>query len=109
MQEIRELPGIRDSILYQKAEMRISLPRDWQSPQLLALGGLEALTGNEAEKDRQGNDTVTSPVIIMDDESFLKYCRQIGASPELDGVVVLNRIWGQQKTAISGTENTFRL
>ena len=98
MQEIRELPGIRDSILYQKAEMRISLPRDWQSPQLLALGGLEALTGNEAEKDRQGNDTVTSPVIIMDDESFLKYCRQIGASPELDGVVVLNRIWDSKNS-----------
>ncbi len=57
-QEIRNLPGIRDSILYQKAEMRISLPREWQSPQMLALGGLEALTENEVEKDKQGNDTV---------------------------------------------------
>ena len=41
---------------------------------------------------------MTSPVIIMDDESFLKYCRQIGASPELDGVVVLNRIWDSKNS-----------
>nr|WP_289064232.1 ABC transporter permease [uncultured Anaerostipes sp.] len=97
-QEIRNLPGIRDSILYQKAEMRISLPREWQSPQMLALGGLEALTENEVEKDKQGNDTVISPVIIMDDESFLKYCREIGASPGLDGTIILNRIWDSKNS-----------
>ena len=35
---------------------------------------------------------VSAPLIIMDDESFLAYCRQIGIAPRLTGAVLRNRI-----------------
>ena len=36
---------------------------------------------------------VKAPLIILDDESFAEYCRQIGARVQMDGVIVYNRIW----------------
>lgn len=91
-QKIKELSDIRSGILYQKAEEKCWVEKEWQSGELLALGGIEAVAGNSAAKE--GEDyLVSAPVIIMDDESFLEYCGQIGASPSLSGTIVLNRIW----------------
>ena len=36
---------------------------------------------------------VKVPLVIMDDKSFEEYCTQIGVTPNLDGAIVLNRIW----------------
>ena len=36
---------------------------------------------------------VKAPIVILDDESFMEYCHQIGISPSLDGAVIINRIW----------------
>ena len=36
---------------------------------------------------------VKVPLVIMEDKSFEEYCTQIGVTPNLDGAIVLNRIW----------------
>ena len=35
---------------------------------------------------------VNAPILVMDDESFLDYCKQIGIAPRLDGAVIRNQI-----------------
>lgn len=90
--KMQGLPGIRSSIIYQKADAISILPKEWQSEELLALGGLEAVAGSSVSV--RGNSFLAkAPIVIMDDKSFAEYCEQIGISPKLDGIVLVNRIW----------------
>lgn len=90
--EVREIPGVQDSIVYQKAEAVSLIPEDVQSRELMAIGGLETVAGEEAGKE--GSDySVLSPIVVMDDESFLTYCSQLGITPSLDGTILRNQIW----------------
>lgn len=84
-EEVQEIPGVESAVVYQKAEESIVIPKDWLSEELAALGGLDAVAGKNLPE--------TSPVIILDDESFLEYCAQLNAEQSLDGAIVLNRIW----------------
>ena len=70
IQEIRELSGVRDVVFYQKALAQSVLP----------------------EKE------IRSPLVIMDDESFLKYCEQAGGDGGLFGTIVLNRVWDRENS-----------
>lgn len=90
--ELRELPGVESSIVYQKADAVCLLPRQAQSQELLSLGGLEIFSGNLA---MYGEDSfqIEAPVMILDDESFSVFCKQIGIASRLDGSIVLNRLW----------------
>ena len=88
--ELRDISGIQDVIVYQKAEAMGILQEDWQSNELIKLGGFNAVTGNPKEEDKF---IVEVPIIILDDASFLDYCSQIGIAPSLEGAVVLNQIW----------------
>ncbi len=85
------LSEIRSCIVYQKAMAKRLLTGEELSGELTAAGGLEnapeAYVGTE-----DGAWLVNAPIVIMDDASFLQYCRQIGAEPKLNGAVVLNRI-----------------
>ena len=85
--QIRQLPGVRSSVCYQKAEGSIPLDESWISEELKALGGYSALT------DKTEASGIPSQIFILDDESFLEYCQQIGAPAETSGAVLLNRIW----------------
>ena len=91
-EEVKRISGIQSTILYQKVEESSRISNDWQSNELLALGGMEAVAGSGAVREGEYYKAA-SPVIIMDDESFLEYCSQIGAAPSLDGTILLNRIW----------------
>ncbi|MCM1050172.1 MAG: ABC transporter permease [Clostridiales bacterium] len=88
--EVKAVSGIRAVTLYQKAETVGILAKDWQSAELTMLGGLNSIAG---KSDVEGKFQVEIPLIILDDVSFLEYCSQLGITPSLDGVVVLNRIW----------------
>lgn len=90
--EVKKLSGVQNSTLYQKAEEISQMTADWQSEELMALGGIETIAGDDIVKEGEYY-RINSPIIIMDDESFLEYCSQIGASPSLEGTIVLNRIW----------------
>lgn len=88
--ELQAVPGVSDVVVYQKAEAVTYLPEEAQSSELAALGGFEAVSGRP---ETDGQFQVDAPIVILDDDSFLKFCSQIGAEPGLEGAVVLNRIW----------------
>lgn len=85
--QIKEIPGVRDSICYQKAEESIAWDESRASKELRALGGYSTLA------DVEDASRIPSQVLVMDDECFLDYCRQTGAPEELTGTILLNRIW----------------
>lgn len=88
--DLRKIEGVADVTVYQKAEEMTFIPGNEQSSELTALGGLKALG---ATPETGNGFWVKAPVVILDDESFLAYCSRIGITPDLDGTVVLNRIW----------------
>lgn len=91
-EELRELSGVKSSVVYQKAEAVCRLPQEAQSQELLALGGLEALSENFACSDK-GSLRIEAPVVILDDHSFGEFCGQIGIAARMDGAIILNRLW----------------
>ena len=91
IQSIRELSGVRSSIVYQKAEAKRLIVENEFSQELRKMGGVQ----NAPERYVSAYDNgwlINTPIIIMDDASFLEYCEQAGASLRLDGAVILNRI-----------------
>ena len=91
-EEIRNLENVRSSVVYQKQDVECLIAKTDISGEVEALGGLDRVAGSSvsAEDDFY---KVKAPVIIMDDNSFLEYCSQIGAEGNNDGTIVLNRIW----------------
>ena len=92
MNEIRNLPGIRSSTVYQRTEAVCVLPEQEISIEFLEEEGLAAAAGAAMEK-RKDAYWIKAPLVILDDKSFLEYCRQTGTRESLDGAIVLNRIW----------------
>lgn len=103
-EEVRETEGVQSAVIYQKAQMKSLIPADCISPELQEKGGLEALAGvSPADESMSGAFGGLQPeegaymaealLVILDDESFAEYCRQIGARVQTDGVIVYNRIW----------------
>lgn len=84
---LRELPGVEDVAVYQKAETVCKMPVTGLSGELTALGGLEALTKGQVIPT-EGFLLAEAPVIVLDDESFGQY---YGESAE--GSIVINRVW----------------
>lgn len=90
--EIQGLSGIRSGVVYQKGEAQSIVSKDAISEELLALGGVEAVAGPAVSSDEK-SFYIKAPVVILDDQSFLKYCEQAGITPGLNGGIVVNRIW----------------
>lgn len=90
--ELKKLTGVRDLVIYQKAEAMSTLLEADISKELSALGGLEAVAGDPAAN---ANDslTVKAPIMILDDNSFKSYCTQIGIDGKLYGTIIFNQIW----------------
>ncbi len=91
-EELRRLPGVGSSVVYQKADSVCILPQQVQSRELLALGGLTRVSGDLAFYG-EGSFQIEAPIIILDDGSFGEFCGQIGIASRLDGAIVLNRLW----------------
>ena len=92
LKELREITGVDNIVVYQKAEALCILPQKAQSQELQALGGAAALAGNTVLSAEEAL-WVKAPVFILDDESFDIYCAQIGIEPQGSGVILLNRFW----------------
>lgn len=90
--QLSALDGVKDSTVYQKATATALIPESWQSEDLAALGGLGAVAGSSVTK-AENTWLTEAPIVIMDDEAFKSYCRQIGIEAQLDGTVILNEIW----------------
>lgn len=97
-EELRNLPDVRSSAVYQKAEAVCQIPETAVSGKVRELGGLKALAG-EAVETEQGGYQVQAPLVILDDSSFEEYCSQIGIVPDTGGCIVLNRIWDSENSS----------
>lgn len=89
--DLRELDGVQNSVVYQKAMAKRLVLSEEISGEMKAAGGF----GNAPENyvsEIDGAWLVNAPIVILDDESFGEYCEQIGVEPRLDGAVLLNRI-----------------
>lgn len=90
--EIQGISGVKSSIIYQKEEAECIIPAENLSQELLLAGGIEKIAGSSVSA--KGNSFVLkSPVIILNNKSFIEFCRQAGISPQLDGTIILNSIW----------------
>lgn len=89
-EELQKISGIREVTVYQKEMTTIFVPNDWQSQNLLALGGFGAVSKVSGSEE---GFWVKAPVVVLDDNSFLRYSSQIGSSQSLDGAIVYNQIW----------------
>ena len=90
-EEIRSLPGVESAVVYQKATAKTLVAEEELSADLKAIGGFSNVSSEQAIQTQEGW-LVHAPLVIMDDNSFLAYCEQIGATPRLDGAVVRNQI-----------------
>lgn len=108
--ECKNISMAQDVVIYQKAEAVASIPKKAVSRELTALGGFEAIAGEPVEEKRKitadagmvekttvsesiDYQKVQASLVILDDESFLAYCKKNGVSQGLDGTIILNRIW----------------
>ncbi|MDE6883933.1 MAG: ABC transporter permease [Lachnospiraceae bacterium] len=86
---LQTLPGVRSCTAYQKAAARRIVTPEEISAEMLAAGGFENPPAEYVSKV-SGGFVVNAPLVVLDDDSFLEYCAQIGVEPRLDGAVILN-------------------
>lgn len=89
--ELRQITGVEDVIVYQKAETKRCVTEEDLSEEMQANGGFSHDSGKYVRQERE-NFWVSAPIIIMDDAAFLEYCGRIGAPQRIDGVVIRNLI-----------------
>lgn len=88
---IQELPGIRSAVAYQKAMAKTVVKENEISKEMKAFGGFSHASGKEYVQTADGWK-VNAPIVILDDNSFMAYCEQIGVTACLDGAVIWNQI-----------------
>lgn len=88
---LRGLPGVQSGVVYQKAAAKRILTEDELSQELREMGGFREASPEYVSPVSDGW-LVNVPLVILDDESFLEYCEQIGVEPRLDGAVIRNGI-----------------
>lgn len=88
---VRGLDGVESAIVYQKTAAKRIVTEDEMSEEMKSFGGFAHASDSYVTKV-DGGWLVNAPIVILDDNSFLEYCRQIGASSRLDGAVILNQI-----------------
>lgn len=88
---IQGLAGVESAIVYQKATAKRIIAEEEISEDMKSFGGFSHASGNDVTK-ADGGWLVNAPIMILDDNSFLSYCEQIGITPRLDGVIIRNLI-----------------
>ena len=88
---IRGLDGVESAIVYQKAAAKRILTEKEISEELKSSGGLGQAPAEDVARVDEGF-LVNAPLVILDDDSFLAFCEQIGTAPQLEGAVILNQI-----------------
>lgn len=102
-EKLKEVSGVQSSTVYQKAAAKRMVLEEELSEAFLGLGGME----NAAETyvaSFDGGWLVNAPILILDDASFLDYCKHTGAKASLDGAVILNRIRDSRNPNFRSTE-----
>lgn len=89
--EVQGLAGVESAIVYQRAVAKRIITEEEMSKDMKSFGGFSHASSNYVTQVDDGW-LVNAPIIILDDNSFLAYCEQIGVTSQLDGAVILNRI-----------------
>lgn len=90
-EEIQGLSGIKSAIVYQKATAKRMITEEEMSEEMKSFGGFSHASGKYVTETPEGW-LINTPVVILDDASFLAYCEQIGITPQLGGAVIRNLI-----------------
>ena len=90
-EEIQGITGAESAIVYQKATAKRMVAEEEMSEEMKSFGGFSYASDRYVTKAGRGW-LVNAPIVILDDKSFLAYCKRIGITPKLNGAVVLNRI-----------------
>ncbi len=88
---IRELDGVESAVVYQKTAAKRIVREEEMSQEMKAFGGFSHASSTFVT-EVDGGWLVNAPVMILDDNSFMAYCEQIGIAPRLDGAVIRNQI-----------------
>lgn len=88
---IQGINGLESAIVYQKAMAKRMITEEEMSEDMKSFGGFSYAPDNYVSRV-DGGWLVDAPIIILDDNSFLAYCEQIGVTPRLGGAVILNQI-----------------
>lgn len=88
---VQELTGVESAVIYQKAAAKRIITEEEISEDMKSFGGFSHASDHYVTKD-SGGWLVNVPIMILDDNSFLAYCEQLGITPRLDGAVILNQI-----------------
>lgn len=88
---VQGLDGVESAIVYQKAAAKRIVTEEEMSEEMKSFGGFSHASDSYATRV-DGGWLVNAPIVILDDNSFLDYCGQIGTAPRLDGAVILNQI-----------------
>lgn len=89
--KIQELSGVESAAMYQKAAAKRVITEEEISENMKSFGGFSHASESYVTQ-ADGGWQVNVPIVILDDNSFLEYCKQIGITPQLNGAVLLNRI-----------------
>lgn len=89
--ELRQIPGVENVTVYQKAQAKSLITEKNLSEEMRANGGFFHDNGKYVERDG-AFFRVSVPIVVMDDASFLAYCEAIGAPQRTDGAVIRNLI-----------------
>ena len=90
-EQIQGIPEVKSAVVYQKAAAKRIITEEEMSEEMKAFGGFFHASGNYV-KVVDGGWIVNVPIVILDDNSFIDYCEQIGTVPQLNGAVILNRV-----------------
>ncbi|MDE5938369.1 MAG: ABC transporter permease [Lachnospiraceae bacterium] len=90
-ERLREIPGVENVIVYQKAMAKSCITEEEMSEEMKANGGFSHDSGKYVTQGEAGF-WVNAPVMILDDAAFLEYCERIDAPQRTDGAVIRNRI-----------------
>ena len=88
---VQNLAGVKSAVVYQKAKAKRIVTEDEISEAMKSFGGFSHASSEFVSKTDAGY-LVNAPLIILDDNSFVAYCEQIGITPQLDGAVIRNQI-----------------
>ena len=88
---VQALDGIKSAIVYQKASAKRMIAEEEMSEDMKSFGGFSGAPASDVSQV-DGGWLVNAPIVIMDDQSFIAYCEQIGITPQLNGTVILNQI-----------------
>jgi len=90
IRQVQEAIGALDTIIYQKAEAISLIPAQDMNRETLAFIHQETA---------EGILPVKTSLVILDDNGFIQYCKQIGIKPGLEGGIVINRIWDSKNSS----------